>query len=816
MNRVAAVSIALLLLASAGLCQSAPPMGLRLATVSGVAERCVPSSVAFAVTVQPDSERCRIASVRFLRAGVTGGGFAVVGTACAPDPFSWRSWETEEGCPVYRAEALDASGCTIAVSNDVTLKIVSCACAQSCNGIAVMQPKIYDQRSLESMLDAARKAYSTVSFPDQSALLAKTGTIQGITAESTSQSYAVQAGKSDKPQTASASPPEAMIKYEPTLGIATSDLLSEQQQLYYQFANYSLLAESSLTDRVLAQTGVDCNERVYFTPRAGPVIGFSISIEQPPMYADAVADVDVTICPGTPELAEGEGPFVVNLIPQAKTYNVASIRRDASSIGFGAVVSVFQISAAGNRQSESVYLVKDTDTVAFERLPYRNSGERAKGAHFAWQFRPVLGQRMLDAARRDVYAVIGLPVDTFKPWLAKVFVITSWHRIVKDGRAWKGVDPNPIPGSVNEQRPTLLYLPSSYIVQKGMRHVENVLWEDAGEGKIAIALLGKFDLNVSASVGGRKIDAPDYVASSTGRIKFTASALEVMRNDPMLLDRFGVATNIRVPQRHVTEGEGLAIVGEPCVQPLDATTSLVTVTIANKLAGKPIAGPALAPTHGTGGRAIPPEPGPSDVITNPGRLWSADESGVGSAWSELGQPPNHRPLFMIDCAVYGLCNSPVTRKPNRDGSVTFSMRVPTDSIRRSPELLVKDLLWGSSFVASAPLVIRPDFTVTVLKDIDTAAKKEMTIAITGTNLDPPGIEAYRVFLGDCEVTKREPGCPSPAPPAYIATNLSNKCQIVLTADKSALEGVKYIVLSRGEGSAPVFVPLPGTAVPGGK
>jgi hypothetical protein len=75
---------------------------------------------------------------------------------------------------------------------------------------------------------------------------------------------------------------------------------------------------------------------------------------------------------------------LVSLLPRDKTYNVASVTKDSKAIDMGAVVQFIGVGASASKTQESVYLVKDTDTVALERSSQINS------AKFAWQFSPGL------------------------------------------------------------------------------------------------------------------------------------------------------------------------------------------------------------------------------------------------------------------------------------------------------------------------------------------------------------------------------------------------------------------------------------------
>jgi hypothetical protein len=95
---------------------------------------------------------------------------------------------------------------------------------------------------------------------------------------------------------------------------------------------------------------------------------------------------------------------VITILPQAKTYKVASLVAKSVQIGGGAVSSVVNFAGSLFHSRQTYYLVKDQDTVAFQAPsgneerdckyiefdPDRGFQDRTyKPLVFGWRFKPV-------------------------------------------------------------------------------------------------------------------------------------------------------------------------------------------------------------------------------------------------------------------------------------------------------------------------------------------------------------------------------------------------------------------------------------------
>jgi hypothetical protein len=156
------------------------------------------------------------------------------------------------------------------------------------------------------------------------------------------------------PPIAAAPAQTSLYTYAPTFGISAQDLLTEQTALFYQITNLRLLLDRSLTDR-LTFTPTESGSKT--SARDQIVIGFQMTIDA--AHKDAVAESEVTIT--------GTDVSLVSLLPMDKTYNVASVTKSSKSVDVGAVVQLIGVGAAVGKTQESIYLIKDADTVSLER-----------------------------------------------------------------------------------------------------------------------------------------------------------------------------------------------------------------------------------------------------------------------------------------------------------------------------------------------------------------------------------------------------------------------------------------------------------------
>ncbi|MFN3648971.1 MAG: hypothetical protein ACK47B_05260 [Armatimonadota bacterium] len=298
------------------------------------------------------------------------------------------------------------------------------------NGISIGQIKLYDERALRVMLRQAEASLAALRVYQQDTLTGALGRTQGVTVDERTLALQVMQpplagadGAAPNPVPAPAVAPST-LSATGTVGIGSQDLLMEQEALNYQITNLRLLLQGAISDRVARTTsGPSRTESARFQA----ILGFQISIDTPERYKNRVAEVEVTL-PSPSKTARSEGQdrvqiaslaappisertlhddwSLVSLLPKEKTYNVAALRRDATSIGFGVVTNVISLGGQGGRARETLYLVKDTDTVALERSTPSGKGEPLK---FAWQFRPTLGRSAVEPGIRQVYVVLSIP-----------------------------------------------------------------------------------------------------------------------------------------------------------------------------------------------------------------------------------------------------------------------------------------------------------------------------------------------------------------------------------------------------------------------
>jgi hypothetical protein len=115
------------------------------------------------------------------------------------------------------------------------------------------------------------------------------------------------------------------------------------------------------------------------------------------------------------------------LAKQEKTYNVASIVSSSTSIGGGVVAGVLNASAGFLRGHQTYYMVKDLDALAIPRPSAMQCKQQnfdsgiapSNALTFAWQFRPVLGEKVVRDGTRQTFAQISLPRPSKRLCLAR-------------------------------------------------------------------------------------------------------------------------------------------------------------------------------------------------------------------------------------------------------------------------------------------------------------------------------------------------------------------------------------------------------------
>jgi len=402
--------------------------------------------------------------------------------------------------------------------------------SQKTNGIYPIV-KVYDEFAIENLLNAARTNLAQLNAFNQATLISHLGGLQG--SSSTQTALGLQ-GTNPPGTTATApTPPAAPASYTLPSSFSPSavDVLNEEMQAANQVINYQLLLGGSLTDQF--DPGGE-------SPRRRTTLGFDVNISVPPgyKYQNAVAEVEVSVCaPKYVDEKDSTGPQIMTLLPQSKTYNVASLVSNTASISGGIVAGVVNFGGGFLRGHQTYYLVQAQDTIALERPPRGGCGEGSKWLPktFAWQFRPVLGQKVVQDGPRQTFAQISFPgpINSFLLCPITVSIRTLWrHYDTKTGRVGEMIDQK----AVNEYPPAA---PGVYDIPPAPRLVEG---EDNGDGTVTVISSGAFRQGTRVRIGGVVQDTtspiggtPPNFEQNLRYVRFTASALSVATHDAKLV-----------------------------------------------------------------------------------------------------------------------------------------------------------------------------------------------------------------------------------------------------------------------------------------
>ncbi|HEX8568101.1 MAG TPA: hypothetical protein VF648_20850 [Pyrinomonadaceae bacterium] len=436
------------------------------------------------------------------------------------------------------------------------------------NGIFVDTAKVYDDSSLQLMLNAARLRLAALQSFDQSGLLSRIGAITGATLEQ--QSFSAQILGPPPPSTAVTSlgatgttttvnapsgqtvtavagqPAQNVVTTTPQMtasvpslpsnsaslptsgfNVSSLDALNEMMQLTYEIANLQLLIEGSLSDRYVS------GERL-IKPRT--TLGFPITVTTQERYKDAVAMVEIEVA-NPPEAMPGqilfstEPPTVTALLPREKTYNVASITDKMTSVGGGIVTQVINGGFSYLRGRKSYYIVQDQDTLA---MMHRASS--ADSTQFSWQFRPVLGQRYVRSGLKQTFVQLAAPLKEISGCFGNLTIKTYWRKYDRK----RGVLKEVIADSVRVQNaPTPI--PRFDLTPV----IEKIDFQDLGSGVVQAALTGRFLPGTYVRIGNNfyREGSPGFTSELT-QIRFVASAADVARHRAFLVTRDGTEIEI--------------------------------------------------------------------------------------------------------------------------------------------------------------------------------------------------------------------------------------------------------------------------------
>lgn len=713
----------------------------------------------------------------------------------------------------FKAVATDATG--MKTENDITVSFqtVSGSLLSVPNGINVGQTKLFDQRSLALMLQSMQSNLANRDFYNQASIAAAIGTVQGArldtsslsanvtttpipgvttttnsatpsiaetvtqastpvgsptpsaavntvttTPSSTTQQVTTQPSVTSTPPTLPTQ--NTSFAFQPTFDLAPQTLLASQMSMNYEIANLRLLLEGALSDRLIDQPiNVGGSIIPVTASRARAIAGFRISLDSPRIYKKAVAEVEITV-KSTCNLPSNmqHAPSLVTLVPMENNYNVATVSKNAKQFGLGVAIQPISFGIASQKTKEQLYLIQDQDTVAFERD--RSANADPLSVTFGWQFRPVLGQEVVKAGARQVYASLALPVSENEKFEGEIEVHTYWRSYDLKKKTVGDI----IAGSESFSRLQNLVVNSDFIRGVALQpQIARVDYQDAGDGQVLVWVRGSnFLPGTQVIVGDQILDRAEkgLFIQSENDLRFIVAAQQLAFSDePRIIGRFGSPIqicndefrsdngNCEPKAFHMSEAAfGLKIKNVEIV-PVDAQNARVSILVSSE--------------HNTLPRS------------------------------------NLRPIVLMGKMAYGIGGSPL-EITERDRSLELSFTAPLQSIRAAGKLRVKAPFLVRNFSTEATItggaILPDDFTatgVTILSSSDTSAD----LAIAGTNFSP-----------DVTVTVAEKDVRVSAAIAPLSLNRFDATLLILHIAADDLKKLKHLVVRQGQ-AQPVIISI---------
>jgi hypothetical protein len=457
----------------------------------------------------------------------------------------------------------------------LAVPVLSCT-VYAQNGIDVGRAKAFDNRTLTLMLDRLNTQLKGLQVVDQKSLTTALGTLQGFSSQESSSSLSVQAAAPGSKAAPTPTDSTAFNTFSPPTdvkyGLNAGDLLNDQVNLTYQIFNLQMIIDRSMSDRL---KGKD--------PKLQVVLGFDVTLDPPRDAVDSAAIVEVAV-----RMKDSQDPTkfsqdpvsVVALMPQEHTYNAAALRTKSSAFGGSAVAQIATVAYSSRRRSQTYFLYRDSDTVAFERsLGVRTSQSSSKkgkdGAdpspetRFGWQFRPVLGRRSVSPGSRQMFAVLALPAtdkpdDSRKSECLDIQVTTHWRKYDRSTLTSSEIKQMPW---WSEVRYALglgipfvysplgwgggsrydLEVPKMVSIQQNLSPVvEHVSWSLLGSKQLLVSVTGKnFFNDTQAALGGKVLGGSALQIKSEQALDLLVEPAEPFSG--ALIGRYGSAVPLINP-----------------------------------------------------------------------------------------------------------------------------------------------------------------------------------------------------------------------------------------------------------------------------
>ena len=620
------------------------------------------------------------------------------------------------------------------------------------NGIAVGEPKVYDDSLLQQMLNSAEAQLSSLQVLSQSGISANFGAVTGASQQfssfalsaqggppmaqsvltnngATSQiaNTAASAGNSvvttttapvqnmtttlSPPAAVLATPPAATTALPSSYSVSASNILNEQMQVTYEIANLRLLVEGPLSDRVLNTS----DGKTFMKPRT--TLGFPITITPDKRFKDAVAvvEVEVETAPNEDLSGKKQPPSITALLPREKTYNVAAIMDHNTSLGGGIATQLAGVSIAFLHSRKSYYVVQDQDTVALTFSPEQHDPKAEPRIGFLWQFRPVLGSDYVQSGLKQTFVQLSFPSPKSASSLGKIHVRTYWRKYDRDTGVLKDVVQNSLDeDAANSDIPV-------FDMKQNIAGFSPTDLEDLGNGQMLVNVPGIFLGGTYIRVGSTILQPGSAgFTSEYRRIRFIASIADLATKDVFIVARDGTEKALRIKDDCYDKQKNPITIRSTPVETIDESNTLLKVEM------EPFSSPITLPL-----------------------------------------------ILVVGGKVFGYSDAPI----RRDGN-TLSVVLPTSFLVGNPAITVKPLLVDDRY-----------FAITSIFSAGTEAErlvllqqgtKSATYLLFGRGLDrvaavSPKIPLHSVGTGEADDSLRQIELPT-------ATAKSLK-EIILQRDK---------------------------------
>ncbi|MDQ5846331.1 MAG: hypothetical protein M3539_13655 [Acidobacteriota bacterium] len=494
------------------------------------------------------------------------------------------------------------------------------------NGITVGEPRVYDDAQLQQRLQELEARLAMLQLVEQKALSDRLGAVSGASQQISSVGFNVQgpsvpgvttntklptetttqitaAGatsgslqtvsnlatedvQTTKPQFAPppVTAPAPTTTLPSAFSVSSSDVLNEMMQLTAEINGLRLMLSGDLSSHYI-RGGPGLGNKM---TKLKTTLGFDISVKPDERYQDAVAIVEVEV-ENVCATVSNEPPAIAALLPREKTYNVAAITDKSTSISGGVATQIVGFSGSWLRGHKTHYVVQDQDTVALtftpeeqptDTCPVRGGGNRTKKrVGFLWQFRPVLGRRIVRIADKTTFVRLALsvPPDASDTEIGKVTVRSYWRRFDRK----RGVQKSIIPGSVRGH--FLNALP--FDIPRYELAVDPTVFnfrdslEDLGGGNVLVKLPGRFLPGTNVRIGPVVLTEGDRFKHRYSGIRFVATLSDLTTRKVFLVAHDGTEVQLAFGGLLCTAASPLLMTAVPQVTTIDETNSRVKLQV---------------------------------------------------------------------------------------------------------------------------------------------------------------------------------------------------------------------------------------------